>query len=249
MTSAKRDVDVECEVPAGKRAVPDFGGDVARFEEAKRALDSGEIFSWGRWFCAVPGCYKKVLIAGCLCHQHQRKCGDCECLLMTPSALRYVEPDSPHNIFWRSAARPVVCCSQCIKNHNEMPVYGDGVNKHPVVLFWADIGATGTSVATTMVAISDEKVCSFCWRNLYQRARTERGDVAEVGGVLFCGDCVGINRTDCGVGVKVMGSISMCTVAVKEVNDYGALTGKSSDACLTCRKWRFNGRCTCAAAE
>jgi hypothetical protein len=38
----------------------------------------------------------------------------------------------------------------------------------------------------------------------------------------------------------------MCTVAVKEVNEFGGLSGKFSDACLTCKKWRFNGDCKCA---
>lgn len=248
--SSKRALEADAEVPVGKRLVPDFGEETPNYEAAKRQMQAfiqGDSFKLSRHYCAHPSCAKKVYVEGGLCKRHVKQCSACARQLMSVSALRYAACSPPSTIGFLSSAAmtPIVYCDECIKIAIPMPKYRDRKTfMYPVHLFEAEIGATGTDVTSSVVQMSTDFFCSFCDVNLVDRALSDRSDVALVGQELFCGQCAGINRTDCGSGVDLpMAGLKMCTTRVKFGDDLTG--GVTSDACLTCRRWRFNDKCKC----
>jgi hypothetical protein len=242
MTS-KRSADSDSEEPVAKRLVPDFGGELPMYELAKRemrAFADGETLRVTLYRCAAHPCRSKVCVADTLCGLHMRYCIDCSRPLMSYSALRYAAEDFPvSRVFGGHSLR--VYCSDCIKTRTQLPLLSKCVlDKYPVVVFRAAIGATGTDVTTSVEVIGECETCYNCCIGLVHRAKMfGRLDVGVVGGEIFCGTCLGINSIGATTGVTILdGTLQMSTTVARTSDGISSVLR----GCLTCKQWE----CDCS---
>lgn len=254
----KRPADPEAKTAEPKRQMSDVGDYEIVREVAKHDIAAFLDGHLGRlpWHtCAWTGCRRRVLMGTSLCSDHVRQCAGCSRRLVTISALRYaVEFGDPllearHTLWFSAAAPRPVYCNECIKQRIQLDEtecqqcsYAWHA-KYPVTIFKCEIGAKGNDYTTRVSAICERVKCAYCNASLAQRARTLRGDVVEIGGVLVCGDCAGVsNQLHCDVAkcdranpestyVCLLDEYYMCTqhLCMPDQNWTGA--------CFHCRKW------------